>query len=79
MKITLREKYVLTMEISLALLVGVNDYRSPLIKDLRGCVNDAERVERFLKTRFNVGEAASSEKLGTNPKKEKVDFPLKPI
>lgn len=35
-----------------ALLVGIDDYQSPEINDLGGCVNDVTRMEELLKTKF---------------------------
>ncbi|MDW3645499.1 MAG: caspase family protein [Bacteroidia bacterium] len=35
-----------------ALIVGVNDYESPKIRDLRGCVDDASRIKAYLEEDF---------------------------
>ncbi|MEL6250704.1 MAG: caspase family protein [Bacteroidota bacterium] len=35
-----------------ALIVGVNDYESPKIRDLRGCVDDATRIKAYLEESF---------------------------
>ncbi len=39
-----------------ALLIGINEYTSPAILDLRGAVNDVTMVRRILLTRFGVAE-----------------------
>ena len=41
----------------LALLVGINDYKAPGISDLRGCVNDVERMRQLLTTKFGFEPA----------------------
>lgn len=40
-----------------ALLVGINEYTSPTIPNLGGCVNDVEAMEQLLRDRFNVPQA----------------------
>lgn len=35
-----------------ALIVGVNDYESPKIRDLRGCVDDASRIKAYFEQSF---------------------------
>jgi hypothetical protein len=35
-----------------ALLIGINNYESPLVPDLRGAVNDVTMIDRILTTRF---------------------------
>jgi len=35
-----------------ALLIGINDYAHPGVSDLRGAVNDVEKIGRILETRF---------------------------
>ena len=37
-----------------ALLVGIDDYASPSVPDLGGCVNDVKEMERLLHENFNV-------------------------
>lgn len=37
-----------------ALLIGINEYLSPNISTLRGCVNDVEAVRRFLINNLSV-------------------------
>ncbi len=37
-----------------ALLVGIDDYASPRVPDLGGCVNDIEAMAQLLQDRFNV-------------------------
>lgn len=39
-----------------ALLVGIDDYASPNVRNLRGCVNDVEAMHIFLMTRYAVSE-----------------------
>lgn len=41
----------------LALLVGVDDYKSPTVNDLRGCVNDIRDIESLLTTTFEFDAA----------------------
>ncbi len=40
-----------------ALLVGINDYKSSLISDLAGCVNDVQNMKTLLTTRFEFPES----------------------
>ncbi len=42
----------------LVLLVGINDYAN--IRNLNGCIDDLNRVEGFLKERFDIGDDATS-------------------
>ncbi len=37
-----------------ALLIGINEYKSPGLKTLYGCVNDVQAMERFLMNQMNV-------------------------
>ena len=37
-----------------ALLVGINDYASERVPDLRGCVNDVEAMQQLLTSRFGL-------------------------
>lgn len=39
-----------------ALLIGINDYASPMINDLRGAVNDVQMLSRVLTTRMGFAE-----------------------
>jgi hypothetical protein len=39
-----------------ALLIGINDYSSPSVTDLRGAVNDVTMIRRILTTRFGLAE-----------------------
>ena len=41
-----------------ALLVGINRYKSPLVRDLSGCVADVRRFEAFLNARVKPDELA---------------------
>lgn len=40
-----------------ALFVGIDNYRSPNVTDLRGCVNDVTAMARFVKTKLNLADA----------------------
>jgi hypothetical protein len=40
-----------------ALLVGIDQYRSPQLNDLQGCVNDVQRMKDVLTRRFGFAEA----------------------
>ncbi len=40
-----------------ALFVGIDNYRSPNVTDLRGCVNDVTAMARFVKTKLNLPDA----------------------
>ena len=40
----------------LALLIGINDYKSPQIRDLNGCLNDVERIKTLLLTKYEFPE-----------------------
>ncbi len=40
----------------LALLVGINEYKSPTVKNLNGCVNDVENMRTLLITKFDFKE-----------------------
>lgn len=39
-----------------ALLVGIDEYKHPMVNDLRGCVNDVRSVQETLVRRFGVPE-----------------------
>jgi len=48
-----------------ALLVGINRYQSGEISDLYGCVNDVERVEKYLSSTFNKENQAKGVEVET--------------
>lgn len=45
-----------TTSVRRAILVGINDYRSPMIPDLRGAINDIEFISKILITRYGFSE-----------------------
>ncbi|KAF7337910.1 hypothetical protein MVEN_02014200 [Mycena venus] len=39
------------------LIIGIDEYRSPNIRNLKGCANDAQNINTYLTHRFHVPEA----------------------